>query len=60
VGGVGDVKENVVANLILAILFAASILAPFEPDGQSPRTYLWYAAFVAPDVMLWLMRRTQR
>ncbi len=33
------------------------LLAPFEPDGESQRTVIWFAVLVTPDAMLWLLRR---
>ncbi len=51
-----DLTANALVAGALAALFVASLLVPFDPGGQSPRTLVWFAAFVLPSVLLWLRR----
>ena len=55
-----DAAEGALVAGALAALFLGSLLAPFEPDGESPRTLAWFAAFVLPGVLLWLRHRGGR
>jgi uncharacterized membrane protein len=55
-----DLAENALVAGALAALFLASLLAPFEPAGHSPRTIAWFAAFILPGALLWLGHRAGR
>jgi hypothetical protein len=53
----GDTTGGALAAGVLSALFLVSLLAPFRVDDDSPRTYIWFAGFVVPDIALWLRRR---
>lgn len=59
-GPLPDIRENVIATGSLALIFLVSLLLPDDGRGTSPRTLAWFAAFVAPDAILWLHRRLGR
>jgi hypothetical protein len=56
----GDTTGGALVAGALCALFLASLLVPFHVDGDSPRTYIWFAGFVVPDAALWLRRRATR
>ena len=55
-----EVRDSAIAEVVLAAIFLVSLLLPFDHDRGTPRAYVWFGAFVAPDVMLWLARRAGR
>jgi uncharacterized membrane protein len=54
-----DIRDGMIAAAVLAALFLASLLLPYDAKGWSPRTVSWFAAFILPNVLVQLMGRAR-
>ena len=53
-------RQGVVISASMVLVFLSSLAFPFSDEGLSPRTLVWFAAFVMPYVSTWLFRRWTR
>lgn len=52
-----DIAGNVRADVVLVGFFLASLAVPYDPDAIISRELVWLAAFIVPNLVLWLTQR---
>jgi uncharacterized membrane protein len=52
-----DIAGNVRIEVMLVGIFLASLAVPYDPDAFLSREVVWLAAFIVPNIVLWLTGR---